>query len=185
MNEKSFFRKKYLDIRNSLSKDEIDKNSNEIKNNLYSLLKFNSSNNILFYVSSKNEVKTHDLIKDTLNRKNVYVPIIEDNPKISKLIDFNDLECCKKNILQPRKDKIQLKHLDNIDLIIVPGIVFDKRGNRIGYGGGYYDKLLEKSNIIKIGLAYSCQIIDMIKTESHDIPVDIIITEKEIIRCKY
>ena len=72
---------------------------------------------------------------------------------------------------------------DNFDLIIMPGVAFDRYGNRIGYGGGYYDKYLLniKEDIKKIALAYDIQVIDDIHREKHDIKVDCIITEKEIV----
>ena len=70
-----------------------------------------------------------------------------------------------------------------IDLIIVPGIVFDLRGFRIGYGEGYYDRLLKSAGVPKIGLAYEFQMRDKLPKESHDVCVDKIITENRIIEC--
>ena len=69
---------------------------------------------------------------------------------------------------------------DNFDLIIMPGVAFDKKGNRIGYGGGYYDKYLSKNNIKvkKVALAYEVQISKKYETEDHDIKVDFIINNK-------
>lgn len=85
-------------------------------------------------------------------------------------------------ILEPIDDSIVVKKED-IDLIIVPGTVFDREFNRIGYGGGYYDRYLEdiayKNN--KVVLAYDFQIIDKIESEEHDIKMDLIITDKEVI----
>ena len=82
-------------------------------------------------------------------------------------------------ILEPVK--IIEKSPNKIDLIIVPGIGFDKRGNRLGHGKGYYDKLLRKLKTIKIGLAFELQIVDQIPTDENDVPVDLIITEERII----
>jgi len=76
----------------------------------------------------------------------------------------------------------------DIDLVIVPGVVFDKSGHRIGYGHGYYDRFLDNlekinKNAVKVGLAYDFQIADKVPIEKHDVPVDKIVTEKRIIRC--
>ena len=71
----------------------------------------------------------------------------------------------------------------DFDLIVLPGIAFDKVGNRIGYGGGYYDKYLSvlECRINKVALAYGFQVIDDIEVEKHDIKVDYVITDNEII----
>ena len=73
----------------------------------------------------------------------------------------------------------------NIDLVLVPGIVFDHEGHRIGYGFGHYDKFLRKvPKATKIGLAFDFQVVDKIPREMHDVPVDMVVTEKGIVECK-
>ncbi len=79
---------------------------------------------------------------------------------------------------------IKLISINKIDLVIVPGIGFDQRGNRIGHGEGFYDRLLKNTNIFTIALAYEFQIIEKIPIDKYDTPVDIIITEKRVIKCK-
>ena len=69
-------------------------------------------------------------------------------------------------------------------LVIVPGVVFDRAGNRIGYGGGYYDSYLKQADCIKVGVAFDFQCVEQIVPEVHDVPVDYIITEKEMITCR-
>jgi 5-formyltetrahydrofolate cyclo-ligase len=72
--------------------------------------------------------------------------------------------------------------MEKMDLLIIPGIVFDLQGNRLGYGKGYYDRFLSLRKIkYIIALAYELQVINQIPNNEHDIPVDIIITEKRII----
>jgi len=70
-------------------------------------------------------------------------------------------------------------------LVIVPGIAFDKKGYRIGYGHGYYDRFLKilKKDVKKIGLAFEIQVVDEIPEEEHDVPVDIVVTEKRVLKC--
>ena len=69
-------------------------------------------------------------------------------------------------------------------LVIVPGVVFDRAGNRIGDGGGYYDSYLKQADCIKVGVAFDFQCVEQIVPEVHDVPVDYIITEKEMITCR-
>ena len=73
---------------------------------------------------------------------------------------------------------------DKLDLVIVPGIAFDKKGHRIGYGYGYYDRFLKtiKKKAVKIGLAFDFQLIESIPEEEHDVPMNIVVTDKEILR---
>ena len=71
-----------------------------------------------------------------------------------------------------------------IDMIIVPAIAYDRNGNRIGRGKGYYDRLLQKASALKIGVGYDFQLIPHIDSEPHDIPVDIIVTPNNFINCR-
>ena len=82
--------------------------------------------------------------------------------------------------------QLQIKKIsiDEVDLIIVPGVGFDSCGNRIGHGKGYYDKLLKNSKASTIGLAFEFQVIEKIPSEKHDVSIDMIVTEKRILRCK-
>lgn len=90
---------------------------------------------------------------------------------------YDELENVYMDLFEPRMDATQLITSDQIDLIIVPGLVFDRRGYRIGYGGGYYDRYLQTYQGLKISLAYSFQTTDTLPHEEFDIPVDHIITE--------
>ena len=95
---------------------------------------------------------------------------------------WDDLKISSYGILEPKKDKIKNISSDKIDLIIVPGVAFDLKGNRMGHGKGYYDRFLNLVKSTSIGLAFEFQIIENIPVESHDKPIDMIITEKRIIK---
>ena len=86
-------------------------------------------------------------------------------------------------LMEPKHDLLKKANIEDIDLIIVPGVVFDKHCNRIGFGAGYYDRFLSKraKNTPTIGIAYDYQIIDKISIGEYDVPLDFIITEKRII----
>jgi 5-formyltetrahydrofolate cyclo-ligase len=175
-----------IEKRKSMPKEEVMKNSRIIKDRLFNLSEYRNARNVLFYVSYDNEVFTHEMVKDALSdeNKNVFVPITDMNKRqiiVSQLFNWDDLEPGAYGILEPREKKIVSQ--DKIDIVIVPGIAFDLRGHRIGHGIGYYDKLLKKmSDYTSIGLAFEKQILQRIPNREYDVAVDIIITEKRIIR---
>ena len=139
----------------------------------------------MFFVSFNNEIDTHGMIEDALKNKIVVVPkVLHHEIEPSVIISFDNLiPSGKFGILEPIEAmKIPWK---KIDLVLVPGIVFDKNGHRIGYGLGFYDKFLKKvPKAIKIGLAFDFQIVDKVPREEHDVPVDLVVTDKEVIYCK-
>ena len=176
--------------RKSLSKEEVIEKSRLIKENLLSLEEFKKAENIMFYVSFGNEVDTREAIKELLAKKEktVIVPyVLENYPilQLSELKNFDWLEPKTFGILEPKELYIREFNHENLDLILIPGIVFDKKGYRIGYGHGYYDRFLKilKKGVKKIGLAFELQVVDEIPEEEHDVPVNIIITEKRVLRC--
>lgn len=88
------------------------------------------------------------------------------------------------NILEPIPDYTELVEKEQIDTIIVPGVVFDHEGYRIGFGGGYYDRYLKDFKGTKISLAFNEQLMNQVPKASHDLPVHILITETERIVCE-
>lgn len=180
-----------IEKRNTLTEQEVKDKSKKVIENLSSLKEFKEAKNILFYVSCKNEVDTQEVIQELLEKKekNIIVPYtIKNKPKIflSELKDFIELEPKTFGILEPKEKYIREFNNDKLDLVIVPAIVFAKNGHRIGYGYGYYDRFLKtiKKEIVKVGLAFDFQLIDEIPEEKHDVPLNIIVTEKEIIKCE-
>ncbi len=176
--------------RKSLSKEELKEKSLKIKENLYSLDEFKKAKNIMFYVSFGSEVGTRDIIKELLAKKErtIVVPyVVENYPilQLSELKNFDWLEVKTFGILEPKELYIREFNYEKLDLVIVPGIVFDKKGHRIGYGHGYYDKFLKtvKKDVKNIGLAFELQVVDEIPEEEHDVPVDCVVTEKRVLKC--
>jgi len=172
--------------------EERCQKSTLIKEMLFGLNEFHSSSNILFYVATKSEVQTEDMIRQAIKQgKRALVPITDAENKrllISELHDFDlELEKGAYGILEPTKIYQRLVPLDEVEIIIVPGVVFDLHGHRIGYGGGYYDRMLESIGQNKgtkaclIGVCFECQLVDTIPIEKHDMPVSRIITEERVI----
>lgn len=187
---KDRLRKSIEKKRNTLSTSEVLEKSSRIKKRIFEMDLFRDAQTILFYVSYGNEVYTHDMIKESISLgKTVVVPksVTKNNALIlSRLTDWNNLEVGAYNILEPKQESIEQVDVESIDLIIVPGVVFDESGNRIGHGKGYYDRLLNDSqNIPNIGLAFELQMIDNIESEKHDEKIDVIITEDRIMKCDW
>ena len=76
----------------------------------------------------------------------------------------------------------ELVDAERIELVIVPAVAYDRRGNRIGRGKGYYDRLLRRTHALKVGVAYQCQICDDFTPDEFDIPVDVVITDQGVIK---
>ncbi|MBW2992053.1 5-formyltetrahydrofolate cyclo-ligase [Candidatus Woesearchaeota archaeon] len=181
--DKQTIRKKINSERKTLHPSLVSEKSRKIIERLKKLDEYRNAKTIMPYLSLDIEVNTKEFIKNELKEKNktIIVPFIEkNNIQISKLNDFNELKQGKYNILEPIKKQ---KYNKNIDIIIVPGVAFDENCSRIGFGKGYYDRFLEKyKNTLKIALAFEEQIINNIPKEPHDKKVDMIITEKRIMR---
>ncbi|MFH0867970.1 MAG: 5-formyltetrahydrofolate cyclo-ligase [Candidatus Woesearchaeota archaeon] len=176
--------------RRALSKEDVKEKSLKVKENLFSLEEFKKAKNIMFYVSFKNEVGTHEMIKELIAKKEktVIVPyVLENYPilQLSELKNFYWLEPRTFGVLEPKELYIREFNHEKVDLVIVPGIVFDKKGYRIGYGHGYYDKFLKilKKGVKIIGLAFELQIVDEVPEEEHDVPVDCVVTEERVLKC--
>ncbi len=184
---KDEIRKKLIEIRKKMPRAEVLEKSEKIKERLFETKEFKSSKTVLFYVSYGNEVFTHDMIKQSFSNKKIIVPISDKKNRsliLSELKNWNELEPGSYGILEPKKEKLNIISPEKIELIIVPGVGFDSKGNRIGHGKGYYDNLLKNSKkAIHIGLAFEKQIVIKIPVEYHDIPLDKIITENKVIDC--
>ena len=187
---KASLRKEILQRRSQLSQKQVEEYSNEITNKLISNDIFINSNCIMTYVDFRKEVITSSIIECAISlRKKVVVPvcIMETNEIVAaKIENLDELVKNSLGIREPLNNKIFITDRNQIDLVIVPGAVFDIYGNRIGYGAGYYDKFLSslKQSIVKIAVAYSFQIASLVPYEEYDIPMDYIITETELIDCK-
>lgn len=140
---------------------------------------------IACYVSIKNEVDTRMVIPNAIgDGKQVGVPVTREDGDMDfqAIAGLSDLRPVHYGLREPVPDpqKVLLPH--TIDLILVPGIAFDRFGHRIGSGGGYYDRFLARTGAVRIGLSYGFQIIDRVPAEPHDEKMDLIITENEVIK---
>ena len=182
--QKQILRKKALRVRNAISKIDQKKYSEKILKLLLSMPVLQSSSSIHTYVSKDSEVMTHQLIYTLLERNiNVICPRIQKHDELghSTISSFNDFKKNKLGILEP-KEELPSFSINDLDVIIVPGLAFTRTGNRIGYGGGFYDRFLIKTNAVSIGLAFDKQVINKLPHNKDDSILDYIVTEKEIIK---
>lgn len=173
--DKKILREKYLKIRRNITHEDKQKYDNQIFEKVINFPEYKECKLILTYVSLSDEVDTIKLIEYSLkNGKQVAVPKCEND-----LINFyyiNSLKELKKgyfNLLEPVNNNIVIDFENSI--CIVPGVCFDKKRNRVGYGKGYYDRFLENYNRLKIGLTYKECLCDKIDTDKYDIKMDKII----------
>ncbi len=170
---KQILRNKYLKIRKNINnKKELD---DKIFNKVITLKEYKESNLVLTYASLKDEVDTFKIIEYSLkNGKKVAAPKCEEDIiKFYYISSLNDLSKGKFNILEPITNNLVTDFENSI--CIVPGVAFDKKNNRIGYGKGFYDKFLKNYNGTKVGLTYRKCICEEIDNESTDIKMDRII----------
>lgn len=188
MNKKEL-RNKIKSSLNDLTLDKYKQLSSNIKEKLLCESTINNSKTIAITISNHREVDTFDIIKQLWKLgKNVAVP--KCNPKTRTMdfyvfTDFSQLETVYMDLKEPNPLNTTYVSPKDIDVIIVPGIVYDLQGYRVGYGGGYYDRYLTNYEGHLISLAFDFQIVETVPKESHDIPVDIIITDKNRIDCVY
>lgn len=183
--QKSVLRKEILRKRNSLSDSEITSKSKLIQEKIIGRMEFIESKSIGIYLPIGSEVRTNSIIKSALeSEKTVLLPRIITNYLHYFIVEKHDLDqdsfdVNKFGIKEPKKTNMKL---DFIDLLVVPGIVFDSNGYRIGYGHGYYDKFMTEKKFAKsIGLAYDIQVVkNPIPKSEFDKKIDLLITESGI-----
>lgn len=194
MEDERSFRKKTIRRIIIKKRDELDKKTkidydSRIKKSLMRNSLFLEADNIFIYVGFGSEINTSAYIEEFLKlQKNILIPRTEIKTRKMEAVqiqDLNDLVMDDYGILEPRSDK-EIFQKEKIDLIILPGVCFSEYGDRIGYGGGYYDRYLKtlSDSIPKIALCYEFQIDNDIESEKHDVKADYIITEDRFIICK-
>jgi len=186
---KKMLRAKYLKARVELPAQFVQQASAKICEKLVGTALFKQAKNILFYCPVKNEVNCLLAIEKAfeLSRK-VFLPRIRGwDFEIVEVKSLDALDKLKKGELGIPEPTGKKTPLGKIDLVVVPGVAFDRQGHRIGYGGGYYDELLKKRKNGKptaIGLCYAKLLLNKIPFEGHDEQADYIVSESKVIGCK-
>lgn len=187
--DKGELRRKYQEERKKTNEDTLDKASLLIKDRLVSSLFYKNASVVFCYMSIGTEVKTGELCRHILNTgKKLCIPKTNTFNRtmeaylIKELVNLNTKN--KYEIPEPSVSSGGLCNPEKIDLAIIPGIVFDFSGHRIGYGGGYYDRYLPllKKDCIKVGLTMEHFLIDRIPADAHDFKLDFICTEVRLLQ---
>lgn len=184
---KGLIRKEVLSLRDSIG-DELKKaKDHSVRERLLGLPEFKASHAILLYVSFRSEVDTLGLIQYAIgNGKAVVLPKVDKQANdliLYEIKDMGELAPGCFGIPEPFVSGDRRRDVEAMDLIIVPGVAFDEQCNRLGYGKGFYDKLLRAKRSPAVALSFEEQIVPLIPAELHDIGMDKIVTDKRIIGC--
>ncbi len=187
MVDKKHLRQKLRNQRNQLTKGEVQTRSATIIARIMALDVYQHAQIVACYVSVGCEVDTRAFLDWALVAgKQIAVPVTlgEGCMVFQRLVDLTELQPAQLGLLEPRLDTKNVVSPQMLDLVFVPGVVFDRQGHRIGTGGGYYDRFLACTQAMRVGLAYDFQLIDAVPFDVHDVVMDIIVTEREVVWCR-
>ncbi len=174
--------------RRSMDTEELAALSSLVAANVRSLKEYKQSRLLISYCAKEDEVQTRSIIEGALEEGR-RVAVIVTNVR-SKTLGFSEITSFEDElapgafgILEPKVGQVRPVTLAQADLILVPLVAWDEKGNRLGYGAGYFDRALAGARkITKVGLALESQRLPQIPTSRHDVSLDIIVTEKRVVR---
>jgi 5-formyltetrahydrofolate cyclo-ligase len=186
MYSKAEIRKRILQTRNAMTREEIAAGSLAIVKRLVDLEEIRRASTLMVYLAFGSEVFTDGLILWGWGEgKRVAVPLCRPESReltACRIDGFDELTSGHYGIREPKKGFLRPVPRGEIEAVVVPAVAFDRRGYRVGYGGGYYDRFLpEAPQAARIGAAFALQIVAEIPADPYDVTVDRIVTESEII----
>jgi 5-formyltetrahydrofolate cyclo-ligase len=188
--KKIALRKLITERRDRLADADLAALSRDVARNLFAFEPFQRARTVMFFVAFRSEVHTLPMIDRAIDAgKVVVVPVslLDEKRLLPCRIENTeqDLAAGSYGILEPPPERRVPVLPELIDFVCLPGLGFDRRGNRLGYGGGYYDRFLEslRPDTTLAALAFSFQIVESVPAAAHDKPVPFVITDKEIIDC--
>ena len=183
---KKKIREEMKEKRKNMEIAEVMQKSNLAQDIFLKSEQYKKAKSVMLYMPLGNEVSTFEIISDGIKQgKNILVPITDkDTFEISayRITENTEFEKGTFSVSEPKEK--ESFDASGIDVVLVPGIAFDRYCGRIGFGKGCYDKFLKDIKAVKIGFCYDFQLVERIKTDSNDVNMDYIITEKEFIRGK-
>jgi len=188
---KSELRKDVLKDRGALSPAEAAEKSARIIERLLGMDEYRRASTIMVYIDFRNEAQTGELVQRAMAAgKRVAVPVTDiANRRLtpSLLADFpGDLQPGAWGILEPKPECLRPIAPEELDLVVVPGVAFDEKGNRLGYGGGFYDRFLPRAryDTVYVALAFELQVRPDVHPGPYDVPVHYLLTEDRLIKTK-
>lgn len=180
--EKREIRKNIKNLRLMLSEMEKMNAAADVFERLEKTAAFMMADHILMYHSLPDELPTHQFLEKWASRKHFYLPRVNGVNLDILPYEASRLELGSFHIEEPQGN--DMVDPDTIELIVVPAVAYDRRGNRLGRGKGFYDRLLAETRASKIGIGYEFQLLESLPTEPHDIPMDVVITPSATIIIK-
>lgn len=180
METKKEIRKRIRELRANLSIEQIESRSKIITDKILKHPEFQKAELVLCYIDAKGEVQTEEIIRKSWKMcKKVAVPKVQEKEmEFFEITSFEDLEPGNFGIKEPIEGCMKADIQNSRTVVIMPGVAFDMEGNRIGYGGGYYDRYFQhKQDIFRIAPAYEMQIVNKITADEFDIKVDCVLTD--------
>ena len=188
--EKEQFRRYILRLRDRQSTRDIEQKSMEIMDQVLHLNEYVRARGIACYISKDSEVDTRRLIRKALDgHRRVLVPVVKKGDIdlfFSEIKDLGkELTPGSFDIPEPRPEYLRPESLDAVDVLFVPGIVWDKEGYRLGWGRGYFDRVLKSlpEHVRSIGLSFNLQLVNRVPRDQFDLPVNTVVTESRVVRC--
>lgn len=180
--DKNFFRKTVKKSRDLMKVEERKLESVAVCKKIIELEEYKQAKKIMSFMNFGSELEIEIFNQRVLaDKKELYLPRVERDGSLSVIKYSGNFSIGAFGIREPLGEGYQ----GDLDLIITPGLVFDRFGNRIGYGKGYYDRLFSKySDIVKVAPIFEIQLFDKIPHEEHDIKIDMIITKNDVLRIK-
>jgi len=181
--KKKTLRREILERRKNLSEEQIKELSQRVIENLKKLPEFKKAKVVMLYFPVKGEVDLKPLIGELIKSPDKVLVL----PKVTADGDMVAVEVKTSEVLREGKFGIsepiggRIFKPEKVDLVVVPGVAFDRRGYRLGMGKGFYDRFLPRVKGAKVGVAYDFQVVDGLPTEEHDVPLDKIVTPEGVI----
>lgn len=183
--EKKDLRRNMIAKRDQLTTDEVKTKSLRVADRLFELDAYKKAGRIFTFLSFGSELDTRPIVEAALAEgKTLIVPRVNRETKrldLYEITGYDGLVPGGYGILEPTDEHVRVSE-NNVDLILVPGVAFDESGGRLGYGAGFYDKILSKTRAALVALCFELQIVTEVPREPHDIPVPLILTEERVIR---
>jgi len=186
MNEKKRLRAEAKAVRKAIPAAVRSEKSAAIFDTLTDMPAFQAASDVFCFVSFRDEVETRPILEHLWKQgQRVYIPFIDQAEKImraSRLDSLDELAAGYYGVMEQKDEFVRLTPAEEIDLVITPGLLFDREGYRVGYGGGFFDGFFASFGhpAIKIGICFEEQIRTRVPRAPHDIPVDWIVTDAHI-----